>query len=240
MIGNTTSPAHDLAEPFMFTDNIDMVAEYYGDGRFPTLMCPPDMFLCLARINHLRAQAASPTAPEVQSLKPRALALVGQVDAFGPEDWAYAFPGGEHQGNLLLLARIYQSATMVFCLSSLQSVRVLPRSGAAAAALQATRARHHARLLEDLREGLCRRSLRFREVMTKCILWPLMIAGTGLRSHHGSSLVDRTFIQRELESMSPAIGSYLPVYALSLIKRFWREDELDWDECFDEPRAFVT
>ncbi|ETS82046.1 hypothetical protein PFICI_07048 [Pestalotiopsis fici W106-1] len=232
VIGNTTSPAHDLAEPFMFIDNMDMIAEYYGDGRFPTLMCPPDMFLSIARVNHLRAQAAQPIASQVQTLKPRAEALVKHIDDFQPEDWAYSL-GSSEQENLLLLARIYQSATMVFCLSSLQSVRVLPRS----AAVQTCKARHHQRLLQDLREGLCKRSLRFRDVLIKCIMWPLMIAGTELRN---GSLADRNFIERELENMSPTIGSYLPVYALSLIKRFWQSDEVEWDECFDEPRAFVT
>ncbi|KAK6204176.1 hypothetical protein LQW54_008410 [Pestalotiopsis sp. IQ-011] len=234
VIGNTTSPAHDLAEPSMFIDNMDMMAKHYGDGRLPTLMCPPEIFLSIARINALRAEAAHPLPSTVQTLKARAQDLLQALDTrFRADAWAASFPSGSDTDNFLLLGRIYQSAAVVFCVSSLQSVRVLPRSPA----VQACKARHHGQLLRDLQEGLCRRSARFRDVLTKCIMWPLLICGTGL---YGGRREERSFIERELESMSLVIGSYLPVYGLSLIKRFWQSYELEWDECFDTPRAFVT
>lgn len=218
----------------MFIDNMDMMAKYYGDGRLPTLMCPPEVFLSIARINALRAQAARPSPSTVRDLKAQAQDLLQKLDTgFRADAWAASFPGGSDPDNFLLLGRIYQSAAVVFCVSSLQSVRVLPRSPA----VRACKARHHGQLLADLQEGLCGRSARFRDVLTKCIMWPLLICGTGL---YGGSREDRSFIERELESMSLVIGSYLPVYGLSLIKRFWQSYELEWDECFDTPRAFVT
>ena len=38
-------------------DLINMMADLYGDGLFPVLLCPPYLFLDILKINHLRFQA---------------------------------------------------------------------------------------------------------------------------------------------------------------------------------------
>ncbi|KAM0808354.1 putative Fungal-specific transcription factor domain-containing protein [Seiridium cardinale] len=228
VLGNTTSPAYDLVSPSLHVEHIDMLAEAYGDGLFPTLLCPPELFLVMIRINALRSQALETPTPQL-SLGACADRIMEQIDSFSPQDWVESMPSCGP--GLSLVATGYQSAVMVFCISSLQSVSVLPRSSS----MQATKARHHQILMASLQEGLT--SVQLKDSLIKCMLWPLIVAGTELRF---GSIADRDFIGRSLEHMCQNVGSSLPLLGNVLLKKYWDSDRLEWDECFDKPYAFVT
>ncbi|PLB53538.1 hypothetical protein P170DRAFT_508133 [Aspergillus steynii IBT 23096] len=223
VMGNTTSPATDQIPATSSLDLIDLMAESYGEGLSPSLFCPPTLMLDIIRINHLRLQGSCNPSDEFVHLS--ATTLLEQIQAFSPEQWIVTstFPREEWD----LLGRIYQSAILVYCISSLQSVGVLPY----AADLVSVRAAHGSRLCLLLRKALASPMIR------KCMTWPLIVAGVHAAS---SSPGMRTFVDTSLTEMSRDLATPIPATARDVLHTFWTSGKDGWDACFDQSYAFVS
>lgn len=217
-----------MIPPRSHVEHLDAIAIMYDDGLFPTLMCPLGLFLNIIHINLLRFERAQ--LPEsTQELCQRANELVEQIENFQTADWVASVPSGGQ--GLLLVAEMYQSAVMIYCISSLQSVFATYN----AVFLRDTKVRHFKRLMALLREGL--KSPQLRDSLTKCTLWLLIVAGTELRA---GGLEDRAFVEDQLGGMCREIGSSLPILAIGVLTQFWQSSNSAWDDCFTRPYAFVT
>ncbi|KAH8424442.1 Zn(II)2Cys6 transcription factor [Aspergillus melleus] len=223
VMGNTTSPATNQIPATSSLDLIDLMAESYGEGLSPSLCCPPTLMLDIIRINHLRLEGSSNPADEFIHLS--ATTLLEQIQAFSPEQWVVTskFPREEWS----LLGRIYQSAILIYCISSLQSVGVLPY----AADLVSMRAAHGSRLCLLLRKTLSSQMAR------KCITWPLLVAGVQAKS---SSPDMRTFVETSLTEIGRDLATPIPGAARDILEAFWESGSDDWDACFNQPYAFLS
>ncbi|KAI1839892.1 hypothetical protein JX265_004952 [Neoarthrinium moseri] len=227
VMANTTSPAQNLAAPAFHMKHIKLISQYYDDGLFPLLLCPPSLFLNIIEINYLRHQAAE-TPSALDSLRTRAQEVLQHVTVFSAAQHAASVPlstGG------LLLSGVYQSAVVVYCISSLQSLGVLPYSPS----MRDTKARHGKRLLMLLEEALT--SLSLKHIMIKCMVWPLIMAGT--QASLGSP-AQKAFVERTLMEMSYEHGSRLPMLAREVLNKFWASTNNGWDDCFPQPYAFLA
>ncbi|KAH9904275.1 fungal-specific transcription factor domain-containing protein [Xylariomycetidae sp. FL2044] len=260
VIGNTTTPFHDQAATTSYStsslDSLDFIRDVYADGIFPfyigTLL-PPPLLLGLIRINRLRAQAASSSSriitttptdaasgsaeepdpnklPAAAEDEEEARALLAELEAFDPSTWSvrHRAPGTDPLWDML--GRIYQSAAVLYCITSLQSVSVLPPQ-THHPALAAARAAHLARLLADL--GV---ALRSPELISPCF-WPLVVAG---QSAAFGTDGDRAFVLRELEGVRRTAGTSLATVLRGLFVEFWASGRTGWDDCFGEAYLFVV
>ena len=225
VIGNTTSPAHDLASPCLHLEHWDLIAVLYDHGVYPTLFCPPELFLSIVRINHLRHRAAHDCFMG-DSLQREAEKILRYTQQHSSESWAASLPSSGT--GLVLVSSIYQSAVMVYCISSLQSLGVLPDSAVSRSLMKW----HKRRLGMLLKEALG--SLPRRHIMTKCMTWPLVIFGMQANTEEGK------YVLQELTTIAYDIGSYLPIIASSVLERFWLSGATGWDDCFHKPFIYIN
>ncbi|KAK8111380.1 uncharacterized protein PG998_007837 [Apiospora kogelbergensis] len=116
VLASSTSPPEDFLVTTSDTDFLEMV---YGKGDYPTLICPPPLFLVMNQINRLRLQTTQP--PELHEPdSPSAQDLLSKIHTFEPNTWASLYP--ESYPQLFLLARIYQSAVALYCISALRKL----------------------------------------------------------------------------------------------------------------------
>jgi len=223
---NTTSPSDDQVAVTSFTHVPGLISDLYGLGIYPPFPCAQDLFLDIGNINHLRARAAASHFEEdFESQVLEAHDLLEHVAAFNPEEWA-ARQSSEFRDEWVLAARIYHAAVTLYCISSLQSLELLPSTPQ----LQTRRAAQRDRLMWLLAEGLA------SPLLKKSVLWPLIVAG--FEACEGAS-VERRFVARHLEEQSRDLGTSQPLVAKSVFERFWRSGKTKWDDCFDRPYAFL-
>lgn len=200
-----------------------MMADLYGDGLFPVLLCPPYLFLGIIKVNHLRLH--STRAPIDESTQSAALALLEHIGAFAPETWAESNVSARDEWALL--GYIYQSAVALYCILSLQSISIFQSTRL----LDATRVSHHSRLLQHPQKAVV------DPILKKCMTWPLVVAGMGAID---ADLKTRHFVDGQLFKMSRDLGTPVPLAARAMFKRFWASGKTNWDDCFDRPYAFVS
>lgn len=211
---------------------IAFVSDMPGKGIYPPFPFAHHLFLDVVRINDLRAQTAGDAVqPEVEqhnSNSARALLLLDHITSFSPEQWADTNAGDKpvFRDMWLVLGRIYHSAVALFCISSLQSLGVLPTT----AKLRTCRVQHRDHLMVLLDDGLKSTLLK------RNLPWPLIVAG--FEAAEGSE-TEQTFVARWLEEQSRELGSSLPLVAKSVLARFWCSQKTGWDDCFDRPYAFL-
>ncbi|CAI6339918.1 unnamed protein product [Periconia digitata] len=224
VMGNTTSPAHNLAWPRLHLQHLDSVAVLYEHGFYPTLFCPAELFLAIVRINSLRHEVANHyfigDSPQVKAEE-----ILWQIQQHNPASWAASVPSGS---GLITVSSIHQSAVTIYCVSSLQSLGVLPNS----AALRSLLKWHKQRLGMLLKESLG--SIALRHISMKFIAWPLVVFGMKANAE------DRKFVKEELAHIAYDIGSYLPMLAGSVLSEFWRSEATGWDDCFQTPFIFIN
>jgi Fungal specific transcription factor domain len=223
VIGNTTSPASDLAMTSLHVDELDFILEQYGGGIFPFQMCPPPVFAEIIKINHLRMRATKLTGAE--DLSQEAYGIQSRINGFSPEQWAESKPSSKE--DWVLLGNAYQTAAVLYCISSLQSLSVLPLTSS----LRARRTTYGQLLHALLNEALL--SPRIKRFM----LWPLIVLG--MEAVNGGAAM-RAFVERQLIEMSRYLGIYMPLMAKGVFERFWASGETSWDVCFDRPYIFAT
>jgi hypothetical protein len=225
---NTTSPASDQVAVASFVHVIDLVTDLYGMGIYPPFPCAESLFLSIGSINHLRARAADPanTETSLKTLSTEAHNLLENISAFSPEEWAES-NSPEFKDAWLLVARIYHCAVTLYCISSLQSLGLLPSTPQ----LRTRRAEQRDRLMILLAEGFA------SPLLKKSVLWPLIVAGFEARD---GSEIERRFVAKQLEEQSRELGSSQPLVAKAVFERFWSGGKTRWDECFDRPYAFLV
>lgn len=225
IIGNTTSPASDLAMTASHFNELDFILEQYSRGIFPFQMCPPPLFAEMIKINHLRMLATKDEHPGVEALSQEAYGILSCIDSFSPEQWAEPKPASK--GEWILVGSVYRAAVTLYCISSLQSLSVLPLSRS----MRAQRTTDAQLLQELLNEALS--SPRIKRFM----LWPLVVLG--VEAVNGG-LEMRDFVEKQLPELSRHVGTYAPLMAKGVLERFWASGETSWDACFHRPYAFAT
>ncbi|KAF7561249.1 hypothetical protein G7046_g2875 [Stylonectria norvegica] len=223
VMGNTTSPASDLTMTAAHRDELDFLLERYGRGTFPFHMCPPSLFAEIIRINHLRKQATKLADP--RDLAQEAYQILSRINSFSSEQWAEPKPASKEDWTLL--GNMHQTAVALYCISSLQSLSVLPLSSS----LQNRRTTHGQHLHILLSEAVATPSIR------RFVLWALVVLG--MEAVDGGAAM-RAFVESQLREMSCYLGTYVPLTARAAFLRFWASGKTSWDECFDMPYVFPT
>lgn len=209
--------------------------ERYGTTLTPFGLCPPPLFGEIARINHLRLQATKNPAQGTRiaaELTQEASDILQRIHNFSSAQWANTKPCAHE--DWALVGNIYQAAVTLYCLSSLQSVSVLPTAFPPIPVAERT-ATSQARLLQQLlaRAVACPK-------LKRATLWPLVVLGTTAQAIHESFRgAMRDFVAAQLPVLSRDAGTYVPLTAKSVLEKFWASGQTRWDACFDRPYAFV-
>ncbi|ORY07025.1 fungal-specific transcription factor domain-domain-containing protein [Clohesyomyces aquaticus] len=222
VIGNTTSPAWDQLDTSE-EGFVDLLAEIYPQGFYPSLLCPTELFLNIFRINHLRAQAWNGVVLN-GAAQSAAEELLGRIESFSPEE--HAASQSCAYDEWVLIGRIYQAAVALYCISSLQSLLILPFSPE----LRIARIEKKATLFTLLKKALESRTVQI------CMLWPLIIAGAEARD--GSADL-RAIVCRGLDNHALYQGTMLPQLGKEILEQFWESGSMQWDECWSKPCVFV-
>ena len=224
MLGNTTSPSDDQITTNAQHDVLDILSELYEKFYFPPFPCPLPLFLEIININQLRFQAAKGIVEladdEGAESHEAADQVLDRLVWFDPETWALT--NDSLRDEWLLIARIYQSAIVLYAVCSLR---------AQATPAPALAAKHRARLFALLTQGTSLMRVK------RCMMWPLVVAG--VQAADGSP-EERRWVGEELVKMCQDMGTYAPMTAKGLLERFWRSGKTEWDECFDGPYVFVA
>ena len=190
---------------------------------FPYILCPPELYPEVIRINRLRQTIATSI---IMGGDPdyflAAHDLLSRVELFVPEDWAQA---GEHFEEWVLVGSVHQSAIAIYCIMAMQSLTVFPDS----LEMGAKRSMHGERLLAGLRRMLKSEQLR------RFALWPLSVAGVEAGYRDEST---RYWVECRMLELSRVIGTNSPLKAVAVLQRYWQKGVPGWDECFDRPYVF--
>ncbi|KAK4119657.1 C6 zinc finger domain-containing protein [Parathielavia appendiculata] len=234
VIGNTTCPASTILMAEAHLGALDAIMDLSGTTVTSFQMCAPALFAEIIRINHLRMRATMHGEQETgtQELAQEVHVILERIHHFSPEHWADIKPRSRE--DWALMGRIYQTAVTLYCVSSLQSLSVLPTTPHLSASCAA-----HARLLHQLL-ALAVVSPRIK----RFTLWPLVVLGVVAAScshmHGGGATSARAFVAAQLPVLSRHVGTYVPLTAKSVLDKFWASGETSWDACFDRPYAFFT
>lgn len=202
--------------------DVNVILELFSREVFPVQMCPPLLLVEIIRINHLRTRAARHKEnPCPRVLQQEAYGTLGRIQAFSPQRWGESKLEATH--IWVLVGAIYQEAVALYCISSLQSLSVLPSTLSSPT---------HAQLLHLLLgEALSYLSVK------RFMLWPLVILGVGAVT---GGTATRAFVEKELTEMSYHVGSHAPLAAIIRLKMFWASGETSWDACFNRPYVFAS
>ncbi|KAI1120599.1 hypothetical protein F5Y10DRAFT_289518 [Nemania abortiva] len=242
VFANTTSPSHDQITDLSHPKNLEFLESAWGNGVphvYIGSICPSSLFTGVILINHLRGLAVqgidnisslSLSAPSSSTPFPTdAQTLLNRLLSFSPDAYASLNGTDETRENWLLVGRIYHSATVLFCILSLQSVSLLP-SGDRAKAFSRIMRTHYDRLLLDLKTAY--RHAHFKN----CFFWALVVAG--VYAVRGSAF-ERAFVADSLVEAVPDVGNSIPLLARRVLMTFWGSGKTTWDECFDQPYIFL-
>ncbi|RMZ41300.1 C6 finger domain protein [Aspergillus flavus] len=223
VMANTTTPPSQHVPTTSQLDLIAIMRELYGDGIYPILLCPPYLFIDVIKINNLRFQTTS--APITETTRATADEILEHIEAFSPDDWTGTNPDARE--DWLLLGRMYKSSIALYCISSLQSLSILP-SSKYYTAMRTVHGNH----LYSLLPKITRRT-RIRHFT----IWPLVVAG--MQAVDASPNV-RRIVDEQLSELSKIMGCPTPTLAKAIFRRFWTSGQTGWDECFDKANVFVT
>lgn len=225
-LANTTSPADDQVSPLDNYRIRDVIRDVFAIGYYPQLPCPIDLLIHIVHINLLRFLATLENAgSSVGPIQNEAEDVLDSILDFSPESWSNGMESSVE--GFLLMGQIYQSAALLFGISSLQSAGAIP-SSKEWVSLKKT---HRDRLFALLDETTTSRALKI------CTTWPMIVAGFEAK---GGSRWMRSFILDRLGEDSRQLGIYLPVAAKEVLEKFYASAGKHWDECFDSPRALFT
>ncbi|KAH7112855.1 fungal-specific transcription factor domain-containing protein [Dendryphion nanum] len=220
---NATSPAADHISIAPHLDLLEHLNMMYDD-LLPYCLCPSSLFQDIVCINHLRSQLAkgivSPTAGQLVALE-----LLMRIDSFSPEEWAKTRDDG-YEKEFILVGEIYQAATILYCILSLQDASLLHPTPQ----LHAMRSAYSDRLFEKLDE--CFLMPRISYFMT----FPVIVAGVAAKDK-GS--YKQAKIEKKFEILSSTVGSCSALLAGTVIRRFWASRDTGWEDCFEKAYAFT-
>lgn len=199
--------------------------KHYGRGVFPFQMCPPPLFAHIVQINHLRWRAANIGTIETRDLSQAAYDILDSVDGFSPREWAVSKPASRE--GWTIIGNAFQTAVAIYCISSLQSISVLPDN-------QSLRA--HCTAQGQVLYLLLKDAL-LSPVVKRAMLWPL--AMLGMEAVNGSGMM-REFVKNQLTELSREFGTHVPLMTKTVLGKFWGSGETRWDCCFDKPYIFAA
>lgn len=206
-------------------DELAFVLERASDAISPFQMCPPFLFAEIIKINRVRRHAAKHGHDVAENLSQEAYGILDRINNFSAEPWAESKPSAKEDWTLM--GNVYHVAVEMYCISSLQSLSVLPST-------PSLRAR--CTIYGQLLQGLLHDALSSQRTK-RFMIWPLVVLG--VEAVHGTAAM-QTFVKQQLLEMSRHTGSYAPLMAKAVFERFWYSGETDWDSCFDRPYAFTT
>jgi hypothetical protein len=179
----------------------------------------------IIKINLLRLRASKKdSSDEAAECTREAFKILNRIQAFSPERWAESKPS--LLDDWILVGNIYQSAVVLYCISSLQSLSVLPRTPAL---------REICSISASLLQVLLDDALPSPKLKT-FFLWPLVVLV--VEAVHGGGEM-RIFVLKHLVRMSRNVGTYIPLTGKDVLERFWASGRADWDSCLNKPYAFV-
>ncbi|KAL7806808.1 hypothetical protein V8C44DRAFT_367708 [Trichoderma aethiopicum] len=232
---NTTSPSHaQLVDACNF--DVDDVMALYEIGSSPLFYCPAPLFREIFLINRLRLEGASAALSSSSSSDPlsehsnsSSCHVLERIDAYSVPPIPQT-PGIDNQKaqNLLFVSLLFKSAVAVFASLTLPCTsRCCPSHKPCAQVHEAHRANLF-HLLDTTSEFL---------PLLDHILWPVVVAGTAAAT---GSVEDRMLVEMYLlnGARDPFTGGCTGS-ALATMRRFWGSGRTRWDECFDQPHAWM-
>ncbi|PKS12978.1 hypothetical protein jhhlp_000319 [Lomentospora prolificans] len=112
VMGNTTTPASNQLSPTLHLEMIDAISEVFESGKVAPSLCPKELFLLLIKINSLRFRAVTTDLPRRAS-RPVVDAILREIDAFSPSEWAATKEMYHKEWSLL--AALFRSTTALYC-----------------------------------------------------------------------------------------------------------------------------
>jgi hypothetical protein len=181
----------------------------------------------MIKINSLRFQVM--TSPVTESTKATAHELLEHIEAFSPENWTEerTEASTDTKEDWLLLGRIYRSSVALYCISSLQSLGIIPSNRY----FTAMRTVHGTRLFTFLQKALTRARIK------SCMIWPVVVAG--MQAVDASPNI-RHIVDEQLAELGQSLGTPAPLWASAVFHRFWASGKTGWDDCFDRAHVFVS
>ncbi|KAK1965334.1 hypothetical protein LY78DRAFT_658378 [Colletotrichum sublineola] len=222
MAANTTSPAFDQVVICPHEELIMLVEELYPLGLHPYVPFPMPLFMEIIRINHLRLQASTGLVSK-ETARVAAYEMISRIENFDPETCTGFYENKEHNDIISLM---FQSAVAIFCICSMQSLGILPRTHR----LTVMRTAHGNRLYSLLEKA------GEHEVLKKSVQWPLIVAGF----EAGVRVDKRRFVGELFVDQGKDMGSPLSLHTKKIMRKFWDGDNTNWDACFDQPYALVS
>ncbi|PTB64873.1 hypothetical protein BBK36DRAFT_1170543 [Trichoderma citrinoviride] len=239
---NTTSPSHaQLVDACNF--DVDDVMALYEIGSSPLFYCPAPLFREIFLINRLRLEAAlsspdplSDPSSSNSSSSSSSCDILARIDAYSvpPVPTESLDIDDQKAHNLLSVSLLFKSAVAVFasltlpctsrcCCCSSSS----PRKPSCAELHEMHRAKLF-QLLDTTSEFL---------PLLDHILWPVVVAGTAAAT---GGVGDRMLVEMYLlnGARDPFTGGCTGS-ALATMRRFWGSGKTAWDECFDQPHAWM-
>ena len=197
-----------------YIEHLPWVSEVYSICDYPPFPCPRQLFLLIVRINYLRSMTQSSADASA------VIIVLNEITNFSPEHWACS-KSKENYDFWLALARIYQSAVMLYATSAVTF---------SSAALKLKIELHLRRLLELL--DIASES----SLSIPSIIWPTVVAGAKL-DHDATA--GRCMVRRCLVRLSEEENYSLPLRALDVLEKYWITGRTMWDDVFDTPSMFV-
>ncbi|CAG8082358.1 unnamed protein product [Penicillium salamii] len=225
---DTSSPASDLLVETLPLQQLYSIIDQFGGNGYAFQMCPPPLFLDIIKINHIRSRASKVDTTQDDTLQKEASQILSQVYGFPGEEWASA--NDKHDDENLLLISIFQSAVALYCMSSLQSVGVLPPDPR----LKSNRYMETRILYELLNKAL---NPLPSAGSNGYFLWPLVVLGVQAIGACGNL---RTFVRENLVNLSASSGTHGPLAACQVLETFWASGKTEWDDCFRESTMLTT
>jgi hypothetical protein len=226
-MGDTTSPASNLGIASWQPDELDFILQFYGADKNPCRTCPASLFAEIIKLNDLRARTARrESGSDTSDLTQEGYTILSHVYSFHLEQWVDSKPP-PLRNEWLVLGDLHQAAVALYCIHSLQSLSLFPDSEELS-----TRCRMLGRRLQFLLDQAIA-SPRMRLF----VLWPLVVLG--VEALNGGEAM-RTFVEESMLKMSHHIGSYAPMVADAVLRKFWGSGERRWDACFDQPYIFLA
>ncbi|KZL79293.1 c6 zinc finger domain-containing protein [Colletotrichum incanum] len=222
VIANTTSPAFDQVVICLHEELMDLVEELYPLGLHPYIPCPMPLFMEIMQINHLRFQVSTGMMSK-EAARVVANEIINRIEDFDPEGCP-GFYKDKEQNDMVAL--MFQSAVAIFCVSSMQSLRVLPSTHR----LSVLRTVHSNQLYSLLKK------MEEHVVLKKSVQWPLIVAGV----EAGVRVDNRRLVGELFVDQGKDMGSPLSLHAKAVLRKFWDGDDTSWDACFDQPYALVA
>ncbi|KAL7941555.1 hypothetical protein V8C42DRAFT_178062 [Trichoderma barbatum] len=218
---NTTSPSHSqMVDACNF--DVDDVMALYEIGSTPLFYCPAPLFREIFLINRLRLEAAVSDG----FTEPSLCEILDRIDMYSVQIVTESIDE-KVASDLLFVSLLFKSAVAVFaaltlpCTSQCSS----PRS---CAELQKVHRANLFHLLDTTSEFL---------PLLDHILWPVVVAGTAAAT---GTVENQMLVEMYLLNgvRDPFTGGCTGA-ALATMRRFWTSGKTEWDECFDQPHAWM-